>query len=383
MILKQTKLISLVLTLTLPLPLLAAEKNKTSELNNLNKNIATLQTDLKQSTIKKSALQTALEQTETTEANINQQLKTTQQTLSLQKKKLQALEQQSIPLREAKNKNRILLKQQIRAAYLLSQQPYLKLLLAPDDVTQTHRILMYFHYITNAQIHTMKQLQESLTACEENQQAISHQNAKLLTLKYAQLQNQQTLQKTQTERQQLIQTINQHIETKHQKLVSLLHDKLRLEKTIERLSEENSKENGKDVFSNAPFARLRGTLPWPLHGQVRHQFGTQVYQSELKWDGTLINALSGQPVRAVAAGRVIFAKWMAGYGLLLIINHGNGYMTLYGRNQTLTQKVGDRVIAGEVIGTAGKSGGFLRPALYFSIRHNAQALNPTHWCHTY
>ena len=377
------KLNLIFLTLTLSLPIFATEKNKTSELNNLNKNIKTIQTDLKQSSIKKSQLQNALEQTETTEAHINQQLKTTQHTLSAQQQKLQHLEQQSIPLREASNQNRLLLKQQIRAAYLFSQQPYLKLLLAPDDVTQSHRFLMYFHYITDAQIQTMKHLQQSLTACEENQNAIKHQSSKLLALKVTQLQNQQTLQKAQTERQQLMHTINHQIETKHQKLVSLLHDKLRLEKTIERLSEENSENgaHGKDVFSNEPFARLRGKLPWPLHGQVRHPFGTPVYQSELKWDGTLIGAPSGHPVRAVAAGRVVFSKWMAGYGLLLIINHGSGYMTLYGRNQTLTKKVGDRVLAGDVIGTAGKSGGFQNPGLYFSIRHNAQALNPTHWCH--
>ncbi len=100
----------------------------------------------------------------------------------------------------------------------------------------------------------------------------------------------------------------------------------------------------------------------------------------LRWEGTLIAAPQGQPIHAVAPGRVIFSKWMPGYGLLLIISQGNGYMTLYGRAQTLTKAVGDYVKANEVIGTVGKSGGFAHSALYFSIRHDGTAINPTIFC---
>lgn len=363
----------------LTLPIYAVEKTKTIELNTLNKNIATIKQDLTQSTAQRSVLQKSLAQTEMTESHLDQALQSTQQIMTTQQAKLKQLQEESIPLQEAKNQNHLLLEQQLRAAYSFNQQPYLKLLLAPDDITQTHRIMMYFHYITQAQIETMKKLQASLTACEENQQAIQAHYTKLSSLQQIQIQNQESLKKTQSQRQELIQSINQQIATKQQKLSALMHDKDRLEKTIARLSQES--ETSTAVFSNKPLTQLRGKMPWPLAGHIRHQFGTQVYQSELKWDGVLINAQVGQAVRAVAPGRVIFAKWMAGYGLLLIINHGNGYMTLYGRNQTLDRKVGDRVSAGDEIATAGKSGGFQAPGLYFSIRHNAQALNPSHWCH--
>ncbi|HLB56670.1 MAG TPA: peptidoglycan DD-metalloendopeptidase family protein [Coxiellaceae bacterium] len=355
---------------------------KKSELTTINKNIASIQTELKQATLKKSQLQSALEQTENTESTINNELKTTQKTLSAQQEKLKALQKQTIPLSKEKNKNREALKQQIRAAYLFSQKPYLKLLLEPNNVAKTQHMLMYFHYITNEQTKTMTKLEKSLTSCMRNQKAIQKQYAKLLVLKQTQLQNQQALQKTQVQRQQLIQAINQHIQTKHEKLVALLHNKQQLEKTIELLNQQTSQP----VFSqsshvpNLPFGQLHGKLSWPTHGSIRDAFGTQVYQSELKWDGTLIAASQGQPIHAVAAGRVIFAKWMAGYGLLLIINQGNGYMTLYGRAQTLTKTVGDYVKANEVIGTVGKSGGFEHPALYFSIRHDGTAVNPARWC---
>lgn len=361
---------------------------KKSELNNINKNIAFIQNELKQASLKKSELQTALAQTETNESVINQQLKMTQNTMNKQQQKLRQIQKQSIPLSDANKKNRVLLKQQIRAAYLFSQEPYMKLLLAPNDIEQTHRILMYFHYIAQAQLKAMSQLQESLAQCEKNQLAVKEQYSKLLTLKQNQLQNQQALQAAQTQRQKLIQEINQHIKTKNEKLASLLHNKEQLEATIQLLNRQMSAapirhpvySNTTTHVPNLPFGRLEHRLSWPTPGHIRDAFGTQIYQSQLKWDGTLIAAPLGQPIRAVAAGRVIFAKWMAGYGLLLIINQGNGYMTLYGRAQTLMKTVGDYVQANEVIGTVGKSGGFFHPALYFSIRHDGTPINPAIFC---
>lgn len=398
-------LFTLTLTLTPILSAHAAQPTTTakkSELNHLDKNIATIQSDLQQATIKKTHLQDALKNTEMTESQIDNQIKATQQHMAAQQQKLAALKQQSIPLINAKDQNHALLKAQIRAAYLFSQAPYLKIVLAPKDVMQTQRILMYFHYITQAQIHTIQQLQKSLAACTDNQAAIQDQYAQLLTLKQKQLHNQQQLQVIQAQRQQLIQRINQRIQTKHQRLVALLHNKQALENTLKLLREQVARQAReaqqkrearkahhaqhaqktpkKMIYNATAFTRARGQLPWPTQGAIRDQFGTQINDSELRWDGVIIAAPEGQPVRAVAAGDVIFSKWMAGYGLLLIVNNGDGYMTLYGRNETLTQKVGDHVRAGEIIGTVGKSGGFARSGLYFSIRKNGVAINPALWC---
>jgi murein hydrolase activator len=164
--------------------------------------------------------------------------------------------------------------------------------------------------------------------------------------------------------------------------MSLLHNKQQLEETVQQLSKQVKQSVFRQQSSvpNLPFGELRGKLSWPAQGHIRDAFGTQVYQSQLRWDGTLIAAPLGEPIHAVAAGRVIFSKWMAGYGLLLIVNQGNGYMTLYGRAQTLTKSVGDYIKANEVIGTVGKSGGFTRPSLYFSIRHDGTAINPATFC---
>src|SRR3990167_1556594 len=281
-----SKKILLTLTLTLTLPSLD-DKNTAVKLNNLNKNIASIQIDLNQSTLKKSQLQDALAQTETTEGQINQNLSLLQKQLTAQQNKIQQLKQQAVPLANAKNQNHILLKQQIRDAYLFSQQPAVKLLLSPDDVIQTQRTLMYFHYITTAQVKTMTQLQNSLLACQKNQQAIQKQYSKLLLLKQKQLKNQQALKEAQAQRQQLIQAISQHIQTNSEQLKRLLKNKHQLESTIRQLNTSASKQK---FMSNKPFSQLRGKLPWPTQGRIVHAFGAQISQSELTWDGTVIAA---------------------------------------------------------------------------------------------
>jgi septal ring factor EnvC (AmiA/AmiB activator) len=176
-----------------------------------------------------------------------------------------------------------------------------------------------------------------------------------------------------------MQEINQHIQINNNQLKKLLQNKQQLQATIEKLNTAASSNT--KFISHHPFSKLHSKLPWPTQGHIRHAFGAQINQSELTWDGTIINAPLGQSVRAIASGRVIFAKWMAGYGLLLIINDGGGYLTLYGRNQMLLKTVGDVIQTGEKIATVGKSGGFLQPGLYFSIRYNGKAVNPGIWCH--
>lgn len=360
-------------------PIAHADNNQT-KLSNLNQTIASIKTDLKKSSIQKSQLENALADIETSEGKIHTQLQGTTQALTQHQKKLAQLKQATIPLINQKNQNNALLIQQIRAAYILNRQPYLALLLTPNGLSNSHHLLMYYHYITQAQMQTMTHLQQSITQYQENQNQIQHQYTQLLSLKQAQINNQLSLQKTKSQREQLIATINDDIKTKHQKLIQLLANKKQLQETVASLHTKMSEHLSRAVLGNAPFSRLQGKLAWPLQGRIRRNFGTQIEQSELRWDGTVIGATPGQSVHAVASGRVIFARWLAGYGLLIIINHGNGYMTLYGRNRQVSVNVGDYVKPGEVIATAGKSGGFDHTALYFSIRHNTTALNPSVWC---
>jgi len=130
-----------------------------------------------------------------------------------------------------------------------------------------------------------------------------------------------------------------------------------------------------------PFASARGKLPWPVNGRLLARFGeTRGDDARTKWDGVMISASSGSQVHAVHGGRVVFADWLRGAGLLVILDHGNGYLSLYGHNQSLLKKPGDVVKAGEAISTVGTSGGQDTPALYFAIRQQGRPTDPSQWC---
>ena len=129
-----------------------------------------------------------------------------------------------------------------------------------------------------------------------------------------------------------------------------------------------------------PFGSLKGQLKWPVAGRLLERFGSQKKGGNLKWQGVLIDAESGTRVNAVGAGKVVFADWFRNLGLLIIIDHGDGYMSLYGHNQNLLKNTGDWVMPGETIATVGDSGGQTDTALYFEIRQGAEPLNPSLWC---
>ena len=133
------------------------------------------------------------------------------------------------------------------------------------------------------------------------------------------------------------------------------------------------------VPKGAPFATRRGQLPWPVQGTVAARFGSPRNDTRSKWDGLLINAQAGTPVRAVHSGRVVFADWLRGAGLLVIVDHGDGYLSLYGHNQSLMSHVGDTVQAGQTLATVGNSGGHSTSALYFAIRQQGRATDPAQW----
>jgi septal ring factor EnvC (AmiA/AmiB activator) len=133
-------------------------------------------------------------------------------------------------------------------------------------------------------------------------------------------------------------------------------------------------------LGNSPFASLQGKLKWPAQGRMVHHFGAYREQGALRWNGVLIAAPPGSPVRAVHHGRVVFADWMRGFGNLIIVDHGGGYMSLYGHNESLLKGPGDWVRGGETLATSGNSGGQSQAGLYFEIRHKGTPVNPARWC---
>ncbi len=266
---------------------------------------------------------------------------------------------------------------QIRAAYLLGQQPSLKLILNQGDASRINRLMMYYRYLTQDRIHHIETFKTLLNDLQNAQEKIHIDAAKLTDLQQKQQKTQMTLTQLKQHREEIITSLNHEINHKNQKLSDLIANKRLLEQTLHHLEKNTSPE----LENQQDFLRLRGTLLWPTSGHILPLFGTEIYQSELKWDGILIRTTENKPVHAIAPGVVVFSKWLPGYGLLLIINHGHGYMTLYGRNHSVYKKPGDKVLQGDLIATVGKSGGYSFPALYFAIRYNSKPLNPMAWCH--
>lgn len=263
---------------------------------------------------------------------------------------------------------------QLQMAYLLKSETPLKIILSQQNLNQTNRYIKYYASINQLTTQTIQQLQNNLLNLNNRKHHLMLQSQNLQALLSQQRATEDKLISMRTERTELVNEINQNIQSQNQKLKKLMADKERLENTLNQL---------KPIvwpMDNNNFATLKGHLPWPTQGKVLHYFDTPIEKSEINWTGELIAAPENQPIYAVANGVVVFAKWLEGYGLLLILNHGNGYMTLYGRAHVIYKHEGDHVKSGDVIGTVGESGGFGEPSLYFGIRYNAQPLNPSQWC---
>jgi murein hydrolase activator len=350
-----------------------------NQLTHLIAQIKNIKNVLQQKHDKRDALQQDLKKIETEYGETSQKRRQTEQQILDHKRQITALEKAS-----ATNKNQIQLQrqalaEQLRLAYLLQHEGPVKWLLSQQDLSHADRLLYYYQALNQYRLNSIQQLQTQLEKINHQQRDLYEEYRTLRRLEQQQQHETVNLAAMKNNRTQLMTTINQNISDQNQRLHTLYANKKRLENTLARLS-RSIQPVIPGHFSQQNFAQLRGRLPWPTHGVVRHYFNTPIAQSELKWNGEIIEAADEQPVFAVAAGTVVFSKWLEGYGLLLIINHGNGYMTLYGRNHSLYKQEGESVAAGEIIASVGQSGGYDKPALYFGIRYNAKPLDPNEWC---
>ncbi|ABS78465.2 peptidase M23 [Coxiella burnetii] len=348
-----------------------------TDLKQINHKIETLKAALSKEKNKRTFFLKRLKTAEIASGRIRLQLQKTEAALKKESQLLEKLNHDQTTYQAKLATERAELADHLRAAYMIGREPYLKLILSQNDAQRVSHLLMYYHYLSKGQLSAIHDLQSTLARLRQNQTSVQAQTHILQNLQKQQSDERAHLEALKQERQQAIGELNNKIKTKNQRLAELLADKRLLEQTLSRLEKQHQIE----AIMKQDFAALKGKLSWPTKGSVLPYFGIPIDQSELKWDGILIRAPEDQPVYAVAGGKVVFAKWLPGYGLLLIISHGHGYMTLYGRNHNLYKKPGDMVQKGDLVATVGRSGGYEKPALYFAIRHDAKPLNPSMWCH--
>ncbi len=265
----------------------------------------------------------------------------------------------------------------LRSAYALGHNEELKLLLQQDDVAAVARVLAYHRYFQRAQVGHIDKLRDDLKRLADVQDSILAATRELTATRDARDAEAKKLETERGERAQLVAAIDAKLKDQGARIAALGKDEAALGQLLERLRDVFA-DIPKQLAGEAPFASARGKLAWPLHGKVVTAFGAGD-ESGRRSSGVLLAAKTGGAVHAIAHGRVVFADWMRGYGLLIIVDHGDGYLSLYGCNESLLKDVGDWVDAGETIATSGASGGQKTPGLYFELRVKGQAVDPRGW----
>jgi len=265
---------------------------------------------------------------------------------------------------------------QVRAAYTSGRQERLKLLLNRHDPATLGRLLTYYRYLSEFRGRNITAVTGFIRELETLRGQLAAEDARLAGLQRARTAELSTLSMAQDERQTLLASLKARLAEEGTEIERLAAQEQDLARLIAELTTILSDY---PITSEEPFSRLKGQLTWPVAGTLLHDFGQPRASSSLKWNGVVLAAPRGREVRAVYHGRVIFADWLAGMGLLVIVDHGEGYMTLYGYNETTLKSAGDWVAPGDVIATVGDSGGQPQAGLYFEIRQGTTPQRPSEW----
>lgn len=349
------------------------------KLSKLQKSIAKIQKHLKGSKKQRSEVVTELKSLEAQISKNSLKLdKLNKDLLKVRRQKV-TLEHELQKLNHLVLTQKTVLSEQMRSAYSMGQQQNLKLLLNQQDPAQVGRSQEYFNYFNRARITQIHQFQASIEEKKqieiELKQTMDTQKQLLSTQK----EKSRIRQKQRLQRKKLLTELGDKIKNQENTLTSLKSSRGRIENLLKSLGELLA-DIPTNPSENKPFKSLKNKLPWPVKGPLLGRFGQLKNQGDLKWNGVLIKSKHGTPIRVISHGRVAFADWLQGFGFITIVDHGGGYMSLYGHSETLLKKTGDWVSAGEVIATTGDSGGQPQSGVYFEIRSRGKPINPTKWC---
>ncbi|MBI5041123.1 MAG: peptidoglycan DD-metalloendopeptidase family protein [Gammaproteobacteria bacterium] len=354
-------------------------KQASAELTELRTRIGALQAQLTSSRAQESDLAQAVREVEQRIGEINRSVRDVHAQLRDGERQLDTLQGQYTESATTLEQERRALGQQLRAAYLLGRQEQVKLLLNQEDPARMGRTLVYYRYLNQARLNRIQQVETALAQLDALQQQIDAQRVALTETQERQTAEMDKLAEERQRRASLLGKLHAEIRDQGDQLAQMQKDEKRLEQLIKDLQRTLAEVMPKDS-PRRPFAKLKHKLPWPASGKLAAGFGDRREVGNLRWRGAFIAAPANREVHAVAHGRVAFADWLRGFGLLIIIDHGDDYMTLYGHNQALYKAVGDRVAPGDVIASVGDTGGMDRNGVYFELRHKGEPQNPQAWC---
>jgi murein hydrolase activator len=353
------------------LPVLAQEQNE--KLDTVKKQIAQQKSVILEVSKKRQALDKQLKRDDFAIAKVAKAINTTNKVLSITEKKLTKLAKQQKILDLAMQKQEKVLAIQLKTAYTSGEHDYVKMLLNQEDTSNVQKNITYYQYLNKARMIEIEKFQQTLVKLEEIASAHEQQVAKLKSLQEKQKEQKVALEKNKEKRKKTLQALRQELLTSQQQLAKLEEEESNLKQALERLAALSRKEISLDGLS-----KFKRQLNWPVKGKIRHSFGSRK-QGYLKWKGVLISSSVGTQVKSIYDGTILFADWLKGYGLVTVVDHGKGYMSLYGHNQALLKDVGDKVEQGEPIALVGQSGGQSQSGLYFEIRYRGKAVDPKRW----
>ena len=369
-----------------------AYASQQEELDNLRNRISAMQREMDKTSESKSEVADSLRESERAISDINRKIAQLAVQQSAADARLGSLQAQQQRLSANLAGQQALLGKLIYQQYLGGRQEYLKLLLNNQDPNQVVRDLQYYQYIARGRAAWLTKLRDDISALDVASNAVLSQRSELASLRMEQASQKQTLEKEKRVRQRMLAKISIQLRQQRREISHLQRDEARLSQLVEKITKMLAQPNSKSLFRNdnlptnhfdgSPFGQLKGKLTLPVRGVVTNRFGAMRPESPVPWKGLFLKAPSGQPVKAIAAGQVVFADWLRGFGNLLIIDHGKGYMSLYGNNETLYKQVGDVLHGGDTIATVGNSGGNQEFGLYFELRHESKPLDPMKWLAT-
>ncbi len=359
------------------------------ELENLRQRIAAMQGEIAKTNESKTEAADALRASELAISDSNRKLSSLYEKQREADFKLNELQSQQRQLNGALEKQQALLAKLLYQQYLGGKQEYLKLMLDNQNPNQLARDLQYYRYIARNRSAWLESLRSNLNTLKNVSREVQSQSATLENLRTEQAAQKEILKKDQHERRQVLGQISKQLLQQRREISRLQHDESRLANLVSKIAEMLAKPKTKNFFKNKnlpddrfdgkPFEQLQGKLALPVKGEITNHFGATRPDSTVVWKGLFIKTTTGQMVKAVAAGRVVFADWLRGFGNLLIVDHGNAFMSLYGNNETLYKQVGDELRGGDTVATVGNSGGNTDSGLYFELRHESKPLDPTKW----
>jgi len=379
-----------------------------AELKSIQQNIATQERAVRQQQQQRSTLLAQLQAQEKAIAEASRKLRDTQNTLADLNRQIDTMNASLAKLQKQQASQERNLAAQLDASFRQGQHTGIQLILSGEESQRGQRLQAYFGYLNAARQETIEGLKQTKAEVAEQKESLESKQTEQQTLLYEQQAQQTKLESARNERKKTLSTLESSLQQDQQKLSEMRQNQSRLQGQIARAEAaakaraekeareaEQVKTRQKEATSKGStykpteserslisrtggLGAPRGQAFWPVRGSILQRYGEQL-QGELRWKGIVIAAGEGTEVKAIADGRVILADWLQGYGLVVVVEHGKGDMSLYGYNQSALVNVGTQVRAGQAIALVGNSGGQGRPSLYFEIRRQGQAVNPQPW----